>query len=261
MKILTRRRHTSAQQHNPDFSEKSAGVRIAPREITELEPSGEKNPDLMQQLAMRLINAQEEERQRISHELHDDLGSRIALLALSIRQAMKHADSSSNTQELAKTFDQLMDLSSVVRDLSHGLHPPLLQHVGIKAALRSHLENFQKVHGIRTGLAVSEGLTRLPCDIALCIFRVAQEALQNAAKHSGASQVNVSVVSTPRYIRLTVIDRGVGFLQSDAAARDGLGLLSMEARAIAVGGHLSVNSTPRSGTVVTLTIPLRQSHS
>ncbi len=240
---------------------KEARVCIAHTEVTNAELSKEKNFRLMQQFALRLINAQEEERQRISQEMHDDLGSRIALIALSLRQIIKQASGNigSNLSELNGVFHQVTDLSAAVRDISHGLHPLLLQHVGIKAALKSLHETFEKTHGIRTSLTVAEELSELPYKVALCIFRIAQECLRNVAKHSGAERVTITLGCVRGNFSLTVSDTGRGFIQSEAIRKGGLGLLSMEARALSVGGRLTVKSSPEAGTEIRLTIPRRES--
>jgi signal transduction histidine kinase len=215
---------------------------------------------VQQQFAQRLINAQEEERQRIAHEIHDDLGNRIALMALSLRQVMKQssANSACGTGELQNVLEQMMGFSFALRDLSHGLHPPLLQHAGIKVALKMLRETFARTHPIRIDLVVAAELPRLTDDVALCIFRIVQESLQNVAKHSRARNVSVVLEHTASEVLLTVSDTGRGFIRSESIQKAGLGLLSMEARARCVGGVLTVNSRPGAGTVIRLSIPLRQ---
>jgi signal transduction histidine kinase len=238
----------------------NARVVIAHTEVTDLQLSQEKNVKLLEQFARRLINAQEEERQRISREIHDDVGNRIALMAFSIRQVIKQNsdNSTSSTRKQHKILDQITDLSNALRDLSHGLHPPLLRHVGIKAALKSLHENFEKTHGIQMELIFVGELPRLPDEVELCIFRITQESLQNVAKHSGADKATIVVDRTPGQIRLTVSDTGRGFIRSEAIQKGGLGLLSMEARALCIGGRLTVDSSPGAGTAIRLTIPLQE---
>ncbi len=219
--------------------------------------SRENDLRLLQKLAQRLINAHEEERQRISQEMHDDFGNRIALIALSLRQLITQQthNSSSTTRELEKIFEQITDLAAAVRDLSHGLHPPLLRHVGIKAALTSLRDRLEKTPGIRVHLVVEGGLPRLRDEAALCVFRITQEALNNVAKHSGADRASVVLERTPSGIKLMVSDIGRGFIPSESKT-DGLGLRSMEARALSVGGRLTVHSSPGAGTRIYLKIPL-----
>jgi two-component system NarL family sensor kinase len=234
-----------------------ARVAIAHTEITEPQPSESKNFRLLQHFARCSIKAQEEERQRISREIHDDVGNRLALMALSIRQIFRQSSDNSNslTKEQQSILDQITELSTALRDLSHGLHPPLLRHVGIKGALKSLREQFEKMHGIRTDLTVAAELPRLSDEVALCLFRIAQESLQNVAKHSGAGSATIVLDRTPRHIRLTVSDTGRGFIRSEAIRKGGLGLLSMEARALCIGGRLTVDSSPGAGTEIRLTIP------
>ncbi len=236
-------------------------VAIAHTEVRDVRPSDIKNFRLLQQFARHSINAQEEERQRISREIHDDLGNRIALMALSIRQIIKQRGENSSTSELYKIIDQIADLSTAMRDLSHGLHPPLLRHVGIKAALKSLSDSFQKTHGIATELVGVAELPRISDEMSLCIYRVTQESLQNVAKHAGADKVTITLDHTPRQIRLRVSDTGRGFVRSDVLHKGGIGLLSMEARALCIGGHLTVNSSADAGTEVRLTIPHRNTAS
>jgi signal transduction histidine kinase len=236
-------------------------VAITHSEVKDVYASDVKNFRLLQQFARRSINAQEAERQRISREIHDDLSNRIALMALSVRQIIKQSRDNSVTAGLQKIIEQIADLSAAMRDLSHGLHPPLLRHIGIKAALKSLRDSFEKTHGIRTELVGVAELPRVSDEMALCIFRVIQESLQNVAKHARADRVAITLHHTPRQIRLTVSDTGRGFVRSDVIQKGGLGLLSMEARALSIGGHLTVNSSAVAGTEVCLTVPLRNAAS
>ncbi len=200
-----------------------------------------KNSRLLHHFARRSINAQEEERRRISREIHGDVSNRIALMAFSIRQIIKQNGENCSMAELDTIIDQILDLSVAMRDLSHRLHPPLLRHVGIKVALKSLCDSFEKTHGIPTELVGVAELPRVSDEMALCIFRVTQESLQNVAKHAGADRVTVFVDHTPRQIRLTVSDKGRGFVRPDVVHKSGLGLLSMAARALCIGRHLTVN--------------------
>ena len=235
-------------------------IAIAHTEVTDRRRPGEMNSKLLQQFALRLIHAQEEERQRISQEMHDDLGNRIALMALSTRQIMKRTsdNSSMRGKALNELFDQITDLAAAVREISQGLHPVLLRHVGINAALKSLKETFESAHGIHIDMAIAEALPPLPDAVALCMFRITQEALQNVAKHSGANRASIGVERTRGGILLTISDTGRGFVRSEAIRRDGLGLLSIEARVLSIKGRLRVNSTPRSGTEVRVSIPLQE---
>jgi signal transduction histidine kinase len=226
-------------------------------DLTSLLLSNERNTQLLKRFARCAINAQEQERKRISQEIHDDLGNRMALLALSARRITKeHKENfDSFDSERKQFFDQIADFSNALRDLSHSLHPPLLRHVGIKGALTTLRDTFQKLHGIRVNLVIPVELPRVSEEVAVCIFRIAQESLQNVAKHSGADSVTVALGCAPGFIQLTVRDSGRGFLKSEAMKKDGIGLLGMESRAVSLGGTLIVTSSPGAGTDLQLTIP------
>jgi signal transduction histidine kinase len=236
-----------------------ARVAVAHVDVTELQLSKESSFRRVQQFKRRLINAQEEERQRISREIHDDLGNRIALLALSVRQIMKKRskNSRSRMQQLNDVVDHLTELSNAMRDLSHYLHPPLLQYVGIRAALKTLATEFGKTRGLRMEVVVPEEFPPVPDEVELCIFRISQECLQNIAKHSGADSVRIVLNTTPSEVELKVSDTGRGFIESEAVQKGGLGLISMRERVLCIGGRLEVNSSPGAGTEVRAVIPLQ----
>jgi len=234
-----------------------ARVAIAHTEVGDVRHLNDKDFRLLRKFARRSINAQEEERRRISREIHDEIGNRIALMALSIHQVIKQNGENHSASELNKIIDQIVDLSAAMRNLSHRLHPPLLRYVGIKVALKSLCDSFENTHGIPTELIGVEELPRVSDEMALCIFRITQESLQNVAKHAGADRVTVVVDPRPRQIRVTVSDTGRGFVRSDVVRKGGLGLVSMKARALCIGGHVTINSSAAAGTEVCLTIPLR----
>ncbi|HYR84199.1 MAG TPA: sensor histidine kinase [Terriglobia bacterium] len=240
------------------ISYRDARVAIAHMDITELQLSRDKSFRRLQEVGRRLIHAQEEERQRISREIHDDLGNRIALMAFSVRDIMKQRSkrSGSTTHQLSEVIDNLTDLSNALRNLSHCLHPPLLRYLGIGAALKTLCEEFKKTRGIRIDVVVPAEFKRLPFDLELCIFRISQECLQNIAKHSGADSARIVLQRTLTHVELTVSDTGRGFIQSDAIQKGGLGLLSMKERVLCIGGRLEVSSSPGVGTVVHVGIPL-----
>jgi signal transduction histidine kinase len=230
-------------------------------DITDLHAARERELKRLQHFAQRLIDAQEDERKRISREIHDDAGNRMALLALLVRQIIKdHSleDSAASVSELGKVLDSITDLASALRNISHALHPASLRYVGIGAALQGLQEGFRKTSGIKTEVVLPSGIPRLPDDVELCIFRIAQECLQNIARHAGTDKVKVVLEHSRRRIRLTVSDNGRGFSPSEAVRKGGLGLLSMKERALSVGGQLTINSSPRRGTEVRLMIPLHE---
>jgi len=229
----------------------TAKVAIAHIDVTDLQ-TGRR---AVQDFARRLIQAQEEERRIISREIHDDVGNRLALLSLSLRKIKQQTASAATENELGKVLESITDLSGILRNLSHGLDPAPLRHLGIRVALKSLLDAFQQTYGVDMDVVIPAEMLRLADEAELCIFRITQESLQNIVKHSGADKIKIVLAQTPRQTRLTVSDRGQGFVRSTAIHKGGLGLLSMEERALSIGGRLTVNSAPGKGTEVRLTIP------
>jgi signal transduction histidine kinase len=237
-----------------------ARVVISHSEITDLHHKKETDFKHLQQFARRLIHAHEEERQRLSREMHDDLGNKIALMSFLLRRVTKEHSKKLGPalRDSMKIQDGMAELSTSLRDLSHGLHPAPLRYLGIPAALKSLCDGIEDTCGIQVELAVCGDLPRLPEEVELCIFRITQECLQNATKHSGADKVKVVVEHSPKQLRLTVSDGGRGFNHSEAILKGGLGLLSMEERARGIGGTLTFNSEPGRGTEIRLTLPLKK---
>jgi two-component system sensor histidine kinase UhpB len=211
----------------------------------------------VRELAGKLIAAQENERARIARDLHDDFNQQLAALSISIsalRQRLRAADPES-IEMLQRLQDRMVDLTDRVRYFSHGLHPSTLDHVGLAAALRQHCVQFAGEHGIQVNVSVPDDLGAVPRDAAVSVYRIVQEALRNVATHAGVREASVSLTRSRDGIDATIGDRGSGF-DPAAAAHGGLGLLSMEERARLVGGTLTVNSAPGSGTTVALRLPL-----
>jgi len=242
------------------FAHAGARAVVTQTDISDLQRPKEDDFGRLQEFARRLIVAQEEERQRIAREIHDDLGNRMAMLSLAVHQNIQPAsgDAAGHNDAVSEILDRLVDLSRSLRSLSHGLHPPALRYLGLGGALRSLQEEFEKMYGMRVELALTSGLPRASHEIELCIFRVAQECLQNAAKHAAAECVNVVLEHTANEFRLTVSDSGRGFNPSEVSACRGLGLQSMRERALAVRGRLTINSVRGGGTKIQLTVPLRR---
>lgn len=239
---------------------KNARVAVCHTDISDLELSRVKEFDRVQKFARGLINAQEEERQRISREIHDDLGGKIAFMAFSIRQLISQRAQTSACvdTELTRVVDGLTELSTALRDLSHSLHPPSLRYVGIGGALKSLGKAFQDNYGIQIDVSVPAEFPRLPSDLELCVFRITQECLQNIVKHSAAGRAHIQLDRNSGQLRLTVSDSGKGFVRSDAMQNGGVGLLSMQERAMSVGGRVLLTTSPGQGTEVALTVPLQQ---
>jgi signal transduction histidine kinase len=207
-------------------------------------------------LAGRLILAQEEERMRIARELHDDVLQRLAGLSLGINKLKARFGASLPvTESLSELQANAQSASEVIRHLSHDLHPAILTHTDLFSALRSYCEEFQNSTGIRTILGM-EGSPDLSSQFSLNLYRIAQEALRNIAKHSGSVEATVSVVIDAAEFCIRISDRGRGFIVKDAYKSGGLGLSSMEERAHLLRGTLSIESDPGKGTSILLRAPL-----
>ena len=205
----------------------------------------------LQRLAGHLIEAQEEERRRISRDLHDDIGQRIALLACEIdfeRRSRTAPRSERKPSVLPKLRKELDSIATDIHKLSHELHSASLQCCGLKIALKDLCWKYSHNHHLEIDLHTEKLDPKLPPDVALCLFRVAQEALANALKHSHTKRVDVNVVQDSKKVRLTVKDYGVGFDPSFQTG--GIGLMSMRERLRFCGGMLTVRSTPNEGTEV-----------
>ncbi len=213
---------------------------------------------ILAELGGRLITAQEEERKRIARELHDDLNQRIALISIELEQvAQRSANSSVGIPvRLSEIQRKVVEISHEIHRMSYELHPSKLDHLGLVPALRSFCDDLARSRGIKIDFQFECIPTLITRDITLCIFRIAQEALQNAAKHSGAHEVEVNLKGTDVALRLMVSDKGNGFLVSTEKMTKGLGITSIRERVRLVGGEFTLVSEPGNGTVVQATIPI-----
>ena len=212
----------------------------------------------IRQLAGRLIHAQEEERARIARDLHDDLGQRVASfsIALSVMKREVPQGSEAAKRSLSQLQQQAIELTDDLRQLSHDLHPSTLVHVGLRRALQGRCSEFTKETGIPVRLEVPEAWPDVSDDVSLCLYRVAQEALHNVAAHARAHHVIVSLVQRDQQLIMRVGDDGHGFDPALTSSRSGLGLVSLRERVHLLGGTLEVTSTPGTGTLITVSLPV-----
>lgn len=209
-------------------------------------------------VSRRLIRAQEEERTWIARELHDDFNQRIVLLAMNL-ETLKQDLPTSNGQVISRIEEaskQTSELASDIQSLSHRLHSSKLELQGLVGASRSFCSEVSDRQNIEIAFHSQDMPKNLPQEIALCLFRVLQEALQNAIKHSGTRRFDVSLSGTPSEILLVVHDSGVGFDPEKAISGRGLGLISMKERLKLVDGQLSIESKLQAGTTIHARVPL-----
>jgi PAS domain S-box-containing protein len=204
-----------------------------------------------QNLASRLIKAQDEERLRISRELHDDIGQRVSLVSVELDgflRSLLFAEPEA-MESLRKVRREIDDLATDIHQLSHELHSSKLQHLGLPAVLRELCQNISQQHGIKVDLQIGSQARQLSSDVALCLFRVTQEALTNIAKHSASETALVDVSEADGWVHLRIKDWGAGF---DASVpSQGIGLASMRERLRIAGGQLCIKSRPGEGTEIT----------
>lgn len=214
----------------------------------------------LQRLAEQLIETQEEERRRISRELHDDIGQRISLLACELDFGLQ-GDPAAQERDAAllpRLRKELDAVATDIHELSHELHSASLQTCGLKVALKDLCWKYAHNHQMQIELHAETLDAKLSADISLCLFRVAQEALANALKHGQTKRVCVSATQDSERVCLSVRDFGVGF--DSSAQLGGIGLISMRERVRICGGTLQVKSAPDQGTEITaeIDVPARK---
>jgi len=209
-------------------------------------------------VSQKLIEAQEQERSRIARELHDDINQRLALVSVTLDRLKR--DLPSSEVELGRRIGDanhmIADLTTDVQNLSHQLHSPKLELLGLASAAASFCRELSDQHGVKIEFRAENVPKELTPEISLPVFRVLQEALQNSIKHSGSRSIQVSLRGGPSDVELTVQDSGVGFEFEDAIKGRGLGLTSMTERLKVAQGRLSIDSDPQHGTTLHARVPL-----
>jgi PAS domain S-box-containing protein len=209
-------------------------------------------------LTANLMVAQEGERRRVARDIHDSLCQHLAVLAAEIGGiAGDHPGSSLVNQRLQAARERALRIVAEARDIARQLHPAILEDLGLAKALQSLCDDFGQLNGIPVAFRVLGGPpSPFPIEAASCVYRIAQEALNNVATHAQAKHLSVLLSSRRRDLRLTVRDDGVGFDPIAVRGAGGLGLVSMEERARLAGGTLRVKARAGHGASVHLAIPV-----
>jgi two-component system, NarL family, sensor kinase len=231
------------------------------REIAERQQAeGEvhRNREELRALAARLMTVQEEERRRISCELHDDLNQKLAVSVMNAEAAERRwsPQEDVNRERLRAIRNEIAELSDDVRKLAYRLHPSILDHLGLAIALQSHVEEFGKREEIEAIFTQRNLPEIIPQPVSTCLYRVAQEALRNVAKHAKASRVVVRLAQGDGAVQMSIFDAGVGFIPPKGKELQGLGVVSMQERVRLVGGRMSIRSRPNRGTYLFIRVPL-----
>jgi PAS domain S-box-containing protein len=216
--------------------------------------------DALSTISQRLIQAQEEERSWIARELHDDIGQRLAMVLWGLEYPKDEGRASAEAEVLKQKMDEsrklVVDLGVDIRALSHRLHSPSLEFLGLAVAATSLCDELRERQGVEIEFQAESVPKDLPNEVALCLFRVLQEAVQNAIKHSGSRHFEVMLIGEAKQIHLSVRDSGSGFDATEAMAGGGLGLKSMRERLKLVQGELSIESQPGKGTTIHARVPV-----
>jgi signal transduction histidine kinase len=214
--------------------------------------------DAQMQLSGRLIDAQEKERSRLAAELHDDFSQRLALLALGLENASEALPDSPRAakQQLQELINSAGELGADIHTVSHRLHSATLESLGLEPGISSLCKEFSDRHGIEIDFSADNIPRVVDPNVALCLFRIVQEALQNLRKHSGSARAEVRLVKRADRIFVSVYDQGKGFDMNDMKAHEGLGIRSMGERARLLRGGFTIHSKPGRGTRVEAAIPL-----
>jgi PAS domain S-box-containing protein len=221
-----------------------------------LEKAAHRHADEIQALAASLLTAQEEERRRVSRELHDQICQQLASLAIDVGALAAEAPAKLVQDRLKELQARVVNASDKARHLAYELHPSVLEDLGLMAAMRALCKDFSERERFAVEFTHRTLPGSVPREVAACLYRVAQEGLQNVAKHSRAKHVSVALASQKGAVTLSLEDDGVGFNPEAVKGRGGLGLIGMEERARLVNGKLSIVSRPGNGTRIAFRVPL-----
>jgi signal transduction histidine kinase len=213
--------------------------------------------EALERVGGKLIDAQEKERSRIARELHDDICQRLTLLSLEIQHATENSGGTTTPEDrMEAVWEHCSRIASDVQAISHELHSSMLDLLGLTAAVKNFCREFSHQQGIVVEFTHTGVPEALPRDVSLCLFRVVQEALHNAAKHSGINSFEVHLQGKPYEIDLEVRDAGAGFSVEKVRENGGLGLISMQERVHLVRGTFAIDSKTNCGTTIRARIPL-----
>jgi PAS domain S-box-containing protein len=222
---------------------------------------GERMRDELQRLSREILRVQEEERSRISREIHDEIGQALTAISLNLRKLTTNGKPSEVKRRIQSVQNLVEKASDFVHLFSHQIHPSMLEDLGLFPALRSFIRDFQENTGMRVKLKFSGNPGGASIEQKVALYRIVQESLTNVLKHSGTRNAVVMIRKSPEGITLQVVDNGEGFelagTSETSGKRQGFGLLGMRERARALGGKFMILSRPGKGTRVRVHLPLR----
>jgi two-component system sensor histidine kinase UhpB len=240
----------------------AAALRTSERDARELLEDLRQSFERIQDLAGRLIEAQERERSRVARDLHDDVNQQVAALGIALSSLKRRLPPSDPElhEEVEGLQGRTSALADAIRRVCRDLHPALLRHAGVVAALRTLCSEMGRQHDVDVRFEAPADLAPPPADVALCLYRVAQEALRNAARHAAARTLSVALRAADGALELVVADDGRGIDLAEARRRGGLGLVSLEERVRLAGGTLDVGVRAGGGTELRARVPAGGRH-
>ncbi|MBI1805218.1 MAG: PAS domain S-box protein [Ignavibacteriae bacterium] len=237
------------------------------RDITEqrqlrqqLDDAARQREEDLQRFALSVQRAHEEERQRLSRDLHDDLGQVVTLVRIDLERAMSAEHEEKRKELINHALNAAQGVLARIHEIAVLLRPPIIDDFGLKEAIETYLEDFESKTGIATESSVRIGTENIPKEISTGIYRILQEALTNVSKHSGATSVHIQLESTNNCVKLSVEDEGCGFTYATSPKkRKPLGLLGMKERAELMGGTFTLETSRGQGTKIHIVVPIRNS--
>jgi signal transduction histidine kinase len=211
----------------------------------------------IRRMAERVVAAQEEERQRISRELHDDLGQALTTHLIALRNLQQDLSLPAQTlfERLQSLYDQSYEIFGKIRSIARDLRPPVLDALGLRVAMQTYCTEFARRTHLPVIFEAEDSLPELPDAYNITLYRTLQEALTNVIKHARASQVWVDLSMDDDQATLTIQDNGIGF-DGERPGSNGIGLAGLRERITIAGGTLTVSSTPKRGTILSAQFPL-----
>lgn len=250
----------------PVHWKKATTIKVTASEMTELLEKNrelQEKEDALHALSARIMQLQDEERRRIARDLHDITGQELAVVIMQLMQVARAQRADSDAMKgITDAASMVKKIEEEIRTLSYVLHPPLLDELGLGAALNWYVEGFSKRSGIEVKVEVAEGFPRLPKEKEIALYRVVQEALTNVMRHSGSRSAQIYLSSNPQTVMLSVRDEGKGIGRKRFAAvkmppAHGVGIMGMRERLEQLGGGLEVRPLPK-GTEVVATMPIAE---
>ncbi len=214
--------------------------------------------DALSRAIGRLIDAQDQELMQVARALHEDIGPSLAIVGIDLLKAGQSVSVSAceKQQEIQQIYEKLQEIGNRISRLSNQLNPPMLKYFGLAKAIQSECKEFSEACRMQVSCSCDNVPAKPAPAVALNLFRVAQEALRNAGRHSHATGVTVNVSSTPTELNLVVSDNGVGFNMAQTNAAAGLGLIRMRERMRRIGGEFEIWSQPGQGVKISCRAPL-----